>query len=102
MSLWSAVRKQLSSQKRVVAHILDPITGYSNRELRIWTDIDPDTVRRLGHDGEVFVIVDYQGGVPTATVCERDQWLRAQARRDASADDVDPSVWRKREELRIG
>jgi len=98
----AVLRKQRPSNDRVVAHILDPITGYSNRELRIGTDIDPDTVRRLGYDGEIFVVVDYQGGVPTATVRRREQWLRAQARQDASHVEADPTVWRKREELKIG
>jgi len=103
MSLWRAVlRKQLPSDDRVVAHILDPISGYSNRELRVGTDIDPDTVQRLGHNGEIYIVVDYQGGVPSATVHRRDQWLRAQARQDANHIDADPSVWRRREELQIG
>ena len=103
MGLISTVlRKRLPSHDRVVAHILDPITGYSNRELRVGTDIDADTVWRLGHEGEIFLVVDYQGGVPTATVCRREQWLRAQARQDASHVEADPTVWRKREELKIG
>jgi hypothetical protein len=103
MGLWSAVlRKPLALHERVVAHILDPIAGYSNRELRVGIDIDPDTVRRLGEDGEIFVVVDYHGGVPTAAIRTRDQWLRAQAKQAAVHVDVDPSVWRKREELKIG
>lgn len=90
-----------NSHGRVVAHILDPITGYSNRDLRIGKDIDPDTVRRLGEDGKVFVIVTYDGGVPAANVCKRAQWLRAQAKQEAIGQAADASVWRSRDELEI-
>ncbi|HTN48657.1 MAG TPA: hypothetical protein VMK32_04425 [Burkholderiaceae bacterium] len=103
MSPWrKIVRSKLGTNDRVVAHILDPITGYANREMLVGKDIDPDTVRRLGDDGDVFVVVDYQGGVPTATVCRRDQWLRVRAKQDATHEDADVAVWRKREELQIG
>ena len=48
MSLWRAVtRMKLGSNDHVVAHILDPITGYSNRDLQVGKDIDADTVRAL-------------------------------------------------------
>jgi hypothetical protein len=103
MSFWSPVtRRRPASKDCVVAHILDPITGYSNRDLRIGRDIDIETVRRLGVGREVFVVVDYEGGVPTATVRTRIQWLRAQAEQDESQRPVDASVWRRREELKIG
>lgn len=102
MSLWSPkARLTSASNGRVVAHILDPITGYSNRELHVGKDIAEDTVRRLGENGAVFVVVDYAGGVPSATVCRRAQWLRAQARQHAIDHDVDARVWRQREELEI-
>ena len=102
MGLWSALRGgHPRSKGRVVAHILDPITGYSNRDLQIGKDIDPATVDRLGNGGEVFVLVDYEGGVPTATVCKRAQWLRAQARQDDKDQAVDASIWRRREEIKI-
>jgi hypothetical protein len=103
MSFWSqAARRTAPSKGRVVAHILDPITGYSNREFQVGKDIAAETVRRLGENGEVFVVVDYDGGVPTATVCRRAQWVRAQARQDDQDRDVVATVWRKREELEIG
>jgi len=103
MSLWSALTgTTLGSSGRVVAHILDPITGYSNRDLQVGKDIDADTVRRLGDNGAVFVVVAYEGGTPTATVCKRAQWLRAQTQQRAADQDVDTSVWGKRQELEIG
>jgi hypothetical protein len=103
MSLWSALtRTTFGSSGRVVAHILDPITGYSNRDLAVGKDIDADTVRRLGDNGAVFVVVAYEGGTPTATLCKRAQWLRAQAQHHAVDRDVDSSVWGKRQELEIG
>jgi hypothetical protein len=102
MSFWSALtRRTLGSNHRVVAHILDPITGYSNRDLQVGKDIDADTVRRLGDNGAVFVVVAYEGGTPTATVCKQAQWLRAQAEQLAADRDVDASVWGKRQELEI-
>jgi hypothetical protein len=59
MSLWSKLtRKTFGSNVRVVAHILDPISGYSNRDLQVGKDIDADTVRRLGDNGAVFVVVE--------------------------------------------
>ena len=103
MSLWSALaRRTFGSDGRVVAHILDPVTGYSNRDLQVGKDIDADTVRRLGENGEVFVVVAYDGGAPTATICKRAQWLRARAKQDAIDRDGDTSVWRTRQELEIG
>ena len=102
MSLWSALtRKTFGSNGRVVAHILDPITGYSNRDLQVGKDIDADTVRRLGDNGAVFVVVAYERDTCTATVCKRAQWLRAKAKQEAVDRNVDASVWRKREELEI-
>jgi hypothetical protein len=102
MSLWRVLtRTTFGSSGRVVAHILDPITGYSNRDLQVGKDIDADTVRRLGDNGAVFVVVSYDGGTPTATICKRPQWLRAQAQQHAAHRDVDVSVWGKRQELEI-
>ena len=102
MSLWSAVlQKRPRAHGRVVAHVLDPITGYSNRELTVGKDIDADVVRRLGENGEVFLIVAYDGGVPSATLCSRAQWLRIRAKQDAVDRADDAAVWRAREELRI-
>lgn len=102
MSLWSAVtRSKLSPNGHVVAHILDPITGYSNRDLEVGKDIDADIVRRLGDNGAVFVVVAYEGGAPSATVCKKAQWLRAKAKQDVVEKDVDVRVWRRREELEV-
>ena len=102
MNLWSAVtRRKLGPNGHVVAHILDPITGYSNRDLEVGKDIDADIVRRLGDNGAVFVLVDYEGGAPSATVCNKAQWLRAKAKQDVVEKDVDAWVWRKREELEV-
>jgi len=96
------MRTMLRPRGRVVAHILDPITGYSKREVEAGKDIDADTVRRLGENGEVFVVVAYDGGAPTATICKRAQWLRARATQDAIDRDGETSVWRTRQELEIG
>ena len=102
MSLWSALaRATFASSNRVVAHILDPISGYSSRDLQVGKDIDADIVRRLGDNGAVFVVVAYEGGSPSATVCKREQWLRAQAQQQVAHRDVDASVWSKRQELEI-
>ena len=101
MSLWSALtRRTFGSNGRVVAHILDPITGYSNRDLQVGKDIEADTVRRLGDNGAVFVVVAYERDTCTATVCKRAQWLRAKAKQDAVNGDA--PAWRQREELEIG
>jgi len=102
MGLWSTVRRTVHGTKdRVVAHILDPISGYSNRELRVGTDIPADTVRRMGENGEVFIVVTYESGVPSAIVRRRADWLRVQARQEDVGPVPDPSVWRSREELKI-
>ena len=102
MSLWSELtRTTFVSSGRVVAHILDPITGYSNRDLQVGKDIDAETVRRLGDNGAVFIVVAYEGGTPTATVCKRAQWLRVQAQQHAADRGVDATVWGKRQELEI-
>lgn len=103
MGLWSALsRTKIGSGDHVVAHILDPIAGYSNRALRVGRDIDPDTVRRLGDQGAVYIVVAYGEGEPTVNVCTRAAWLRAQAKQTSDDRVVDASVWRKRDELKIG
>jgi hypothetical protein len=102
MSLWGDVlQMRPRARGRVVAHVLDPINGYSNRELTVGKDIDADIVRRLGENGEVFLIVAYEVGVPSAILCSRAQWLRIRARQDAVDRADDAAVWRSREELRI-
>jgi hypothetical protein len=102
MGLWSTVlRRKRGRKDRVVAHILDSIRGYSNRELRLGRDIAADTVQRLGDNGEVFIIVTYKDGVPTATVRRRVDWLRAEAQQQVLDEKPDLSVWRAREEVKI-
>jgi hypothetical protein len=49
----------------------------------------------------VFIVVAYEGGTPTATVCKRAQWLRVQAQQHAADGGVDTTVWGKRQELEI-
>lgn len=90
------------STGRVVAHILDPITGYSNRELAVGKDIAADSVRRLGDHGEVFIVVTYDGGSPTATLCTRTQWHRARTKQDPVGPEPGAAAWPRREELEIG
>jgi hypothetical protein len=103
MSFWNSVKRKKPGVKgHVVAHILDPITGYSNRDLQVGKDIDADTIRRLGDSAEVFVVVDYEGGVASANLCKRAQWLRTRAEQVDKNRTVDVSVWRRREELKIG
>jgi hypothetical protein len=103
MGLWRAIsRTTLGPGDHVVAHILDPIAGYSNRDLRVGTDIDADTVRRLGDQGAVYIVVAYGNGEPTVNVCTRAAWLRAQTKQTHDDRVVDAAVWRKREELKIG
>jgi hypothetical protein len=96
------IGRKTPSAGRVVAHILDPITGYSNRELVVGKDIAADSVRRLGDRGEVFVVVAYDGGAPTATLCTRAQWLRARAKHDPVTPEAGAAAWPRREELEIG
>jgi len=103
MGLWSALsRVNLGSGEHVVAHILDPIAGYSNRDLRVGKDIDAETVRRLGDQGAVYIVVAYGDGEPTVNVCTRAAWLRAQAKQTIDDRVIDASVWRKRDEIKIG
>lgn len=103
MTLWDAITgRKTQSMGRVVAHIFDPITGYSNRELVVGKDIAADSVHRLGDRGEVFLLVAYDGGAPTATLRTRAQWLRARAREDPVTPEAGVAAWPRREELEIG
>jgi hypothetical protein len=102
MKLWQALaRGATNGGTRVVMHILDPIRGESSREVVIGREIDADTVRRFAEAGALHVVVDYAGGVPSSRLVSRDQWLRVRERREAAAQDADPKVWRRREELDV-
>jgi hypothetical protein len=102
MKLWDAMTgRKTQSMGRVVAHIFDPITGYSNRELAVGKDIAADSVRRLGDRGEVFLLVAYDGGEPTATLCTRGQWQKARANQDPVTPGAGAAAWPRREELEI-
>jgi hypothetical protein len=102
MNLWSTLtRGGAASGSRVIVHILDPIKGASTREVTVGRDVDADTVHRFAEAGALHVVVDYTGGVPSSTVCTRAQWLRMRERQEAAVQEVDPRVWRRRDELDI-
>jgi hypothetical protein len=102
MGVWSSlIRAAHARGGRVVVHVFDEITGYAIREAQVGRDVDADTVRRLGEGGALYVVVDYEGGAPTATICHRAQWLRARSRHEIASQPVEAATWRKRDELEI-
>ncbi|MDA0738193.1 MAG: hypothetical protein O3A59_04480 [Nitrospirae bacterium] len=78
---WEAAGK-VSRVETVVAHVLDPKTGYAKQTWRVGPDIESDTVKRLGENGEIFVVVAYEQGEPKTMVCKRAVWLQVKAQHD--------------------
>lgn len=78
---WEAAEK-VSHVETVVAHVLDPIAGYTKQMWRVGSDIEADTVKELGENGEIFIIVAYEQGEPKTMVCDRALWLRVKAQDD--------------------
>lgn len=67
----------------VVAHVLDPKTGHTVQKWLVGPDIEADTVKRLGENGEIFVAIYYEEGKPKTMICKRAVWMQIKAQNDA-------------------
>jgi len=91
---------QISQVAAIVAHILDPNSGYTKQIWQVGKDIDVDTVKRLGENGEVFVLVSYKQGQRRSAICKRAIWLQAKALLDESERAWKESTKRTRDALK--
>jgi len=91
---------QISQVAAIVAHILDPNSGYTKQIWQVGKDIDVDTVKRLGENGEVFVLVSYEQGQRSSAICKRAIWLQAKALLDESERAWKESTKRTRDALK--
>lgn len=71
--------RRMDDRTYVVAHILDPNSGYSKEKWSIDEQINEETVQRLGHNGNVFVVVQYEAGVAKQMVCKNEVWEQVRA-----------------------
>jgi hypothetical protein len=61
----------------VIANILDPNHGVTQHKMVIGEQIDQDVVTRFSEDGQIYVMVAYEHGIPQHTICKKDLWLQA-------------------------
>lgn len=63
----------------VVAHIIDPKSGYVKQQWTVGKHVEKETVRRLGDNGNVFVVVGYEAGNAKHVICKREIWNQVKA-----------------------
>lgn len=88
MSLWKTLFGNTGGAEEpgpntVVAHILDPNSGYRQQKWLVGRQLSQEVVDRLGENGEVFVVIAYEGGKPKSTVCKKAIWLQTKAQFEA-------------------
>ena len=76
-----------NDRSSVVAHILDPKSGYSKETWTIGERIKEATVQRLGQNGNVFVVVQYEAGMAKQVICKNEVWEQVRAQ----FEDIDRS-----------
>ena len=80
MSLFGSIFGKKSTS--VVAHILDPKSGYTKQQWNVGEHIEQDVVNRLGDNGNIFVVVSYEAGHSKSVICKREIWHQAKAQFD--------------------
>jgi len=67
----------------VIAHMLDPNTGYVRHQMVVGQQIDAETVEKFAEGENIFVLVAYEKGVPKHIICKREMWEQQKAAFDA-------------------
>ena len=83
----------------VVAHILDPNSGYTTQQWNIGEHIKEEAVSRLGDGGNVFVVVSYEAGRAKQVICKREIWNQVRAQFDGIDQAGSDSMRRTMDEL---
>lgn len=81
MSIFGIFRKK--SPSSITAHILDPVTGYSKQTWIIGQNVTREVVENLAEDGNIFVVIVYESGMPNQIICKRNLWNQTKAQFEA-------------------
>lgn len=77
MSIFGIFGKKTPSS--IMAHVLDPVTGYSKQTWIIGQHVTREVVDKLADDGNIFVVVVYESGTPNQIICNRNLWNQTKA-----------------------
>lgn len=83
----------------VVAHILDPNSGYTTQQWKVGEHIEEEAVRRLSDRGNIFVVVSYEAGQAKRVICKREVWNQVKAQFDGIDRAGSESMRRIKDEL---
>lgn len=97
MSIFGIFEKKIPSS--VSAHILDPNSGYSKQTWTVGQQVPREAVEKLGEDGNIFVVVVYEGGTPKQIICRRDVWNQTKAQFDSIDETGKASMRRVMDEI---
>ncbi len=89
-----------ASGTSIVAHMLDPNTGYTRHPMVIGEQIDEETVQKFGEGKNVYIIVAYEKGIPNHIICKREKWEEVKAQHDMIDDAGGSATKRTMDELR--
>jgi hypothetical protein len=79
---WEKTGK-ISRVEKVIAHVLDPNSGYTKQTWQVGINIEAETVKRMGENGEIFIVIAYEQGEAKTLLCKRDAWILVKAQHDA-------------------
>jgi hypothetical protein len=68
-----------AEQKTVIAHILDPDTGYTMETWVVGRDVFPPENADIKNTKEIYVVNGRKNGEVKSTICSKQMWLAAKA-----------------------
>ena len=75
-------RNKLTRDANITAHILDPNTGYTQQTWTVGQDVQQDVAEKFSENGNLFVVVLYEAGIPKRIICRREAWNQTKAQHD--------------------
>jgi hypothetical protein len=92
-------KNKLARDVSVIAHILDPNTGYTQQTWIVGQHVQEDVADKFSENGNLFVVVHYETGSPKQAICRRDIWNKTKAQYDQIDGSSQDSVSRIMDEL---
>jgi hypothetical protein len=84
----------------VMAHVLDPNTGYSQQHWTVGEHISAEAVSRLGDGENIYIVVAFEGGQPKQVACKKEIWEQTRAQFDGIEAAGAESMQRMMDELK--
>ena len=75
-------RNKLVRGVNITAHILDPNTGYTQQTWTVGQHVQQEVVEKLSENGNLFVVVHYEAGIPKQIICKHEVWNQTKAQHD--------------------